>query len=189
MLALYSGGFCLSACLLKFVTLGISLCSDYANFTANALALPRTEHLGRQTISCDCVCTFTHPHTQWTVRAHPLQHIMSQIGIQIPYINVIPCIALLKALTRQITPSYSYSKVIGLMFFFLCDISYHTLKKQISFQIILSSSADCSNQALYKQHEQFLNAWNQTVNKFSPSLCRWSRYNRIKWAQSHIFSI
>lgn len=48
--ALYSGGFCLSACLLKFLSLGISLCSDYANFIAkaNAFALPRMERLGRQ---------------------------------------------------------------------------------------------------------------------------------------------
>lgn len=59
MLALYSRGFCLSACLLKFLSLGISLCSDYANFTAkaNAFALPRIEHLGRQTTACDCTCT------------------------------------------------------------------------------------------------------------------------------------
>lgn len=65
MLALYSRGFCLSACLLKFLSLGISLCSDYANFTAkaNAFALPRTERLGRQTTACHCTCTCSHTHT------------------------------------------------------------------------------------------------------------------------------
>jgi len=65
MLALYSGGFCLSACLLKFLSLGISLCSDDANFTAkaNAFALPTTERLGRQTVACDYMCTYCHTHT------------------------------------------------------------------------------------------------------------------------------
>lgn len=72
MLALYSRGFCLSACLLKFLSLGISLCPDYANFTAkaNAFALPRTERLGRQATACDCTCTCSHTHTHSHTQAH-----------------------------------------------------------------------------------------------------------------------
>lgn len=73
--------------------------------------------------------------------------------------------------------------------FFLCNASYHTLKKQFSFQIILSVSTDCSKQVLCKQNDIFLDVYNHTVNKYFSSLCRWSGYTRIKWAQSHTFPI
>ena len=55
----------MSACLLKLLSLGISLCSDYANFTAkaNAFALARIECLGRQATACDCMYTHAHTHT------------------------------------------------------------------------------------------------------------------------------
>lgn len=59
MLALYSRDFSMSACLLKFVSLGISLCSDYANFTAktNASALPRNAHFQMNTHTHTCTQT------------------------------------------------------------------------------------------------------------------------------------
>lgn len=76
--ALYSRGLCLSACLLKFVSLGISLCSDYANFTAkaNAFALPRIERCGRQ--ACDFALPVAHAHT------------VKHTGIQMAYMSSIP---------------------------------------------------------------------------------------------------
>ncbi len=51
----------MSACLLKFLSLGISLCSDYANSTAqaNSFALPRIERLGRVQL----VTAHAHAHT------------------------------------------------------------------------------------------------------------------------------
>lgn len=57
MLAFYSRDFSLSACLLKFFSLGISLCSDYANFTAKANAHCPEMHSFRQTN------THMHAHT------------------------------------------------------------------------------------------------------------------------------
>lgn len=48
--------------------------------------------------------------------------------------------------------------------FFLCDTSYHTVKKQFSFQIILSVSTDCSKPALCKQNDIFLDAYNHAVS-------------------------
>lgn len=65
MLAFYSGDFSLSACLLKFVSLGISLCSDYANFTAKANAHCPEMHSLRQTHTCT--------HTQYIITFTELQ--------------------------------------------------------------------------------------------------------------------
>lgn len=46
------------------------------------------------------------------------------------------------------------------------------IEKQFSLQIPLSVSTDCSKQALCKQNDIFLDAYNQTVNNYSSSLCR-----------------
>lgn len=91
MLALYSRGFCLSACLLKFVSLGISLCSDYANFTAkaNAFALPRIERLGRQAYDCKCTCSHTLSHSH-TLDSYSTLFQLWNPGIQVAYMRHIP---------------------------------------------------------------------------------------------------
>lgn len=59
MSALYSRGFCLSACLLKFPLLESPLSSDYANFTAkaNSFALARCERVQHATAHAHVTCT------------------------------------------------------------------------------------------------------------------------------------
>lgn len=73
MLALYSSDFSLSACLLKFVSLGISLYSDYANFAAkaNVSALPRNAHLQ----------TDRHTHTEYIIIFTELQMVYYMLAV------------------------------------------------------------------------------------------------------------
>lgn len=49
--------------------------------------------------------------------------------------------------------------------FSYATLFYHTLKKQFPLQIILSASTDCSKQALCKQNDIFLDAYNHEVKR------------------------
>ncbi len=168
----------MSACLLKFLSLGISLCSDYANFTAqaNSFALPRIERLGRQGAACDCTCTcsytYTHSHTQTRMQSGQLntystahyvcdrgpdgRHSLYHIVIGSHQENH----------TSLVLQQSNWTDVFP-MRHFLSHIG-----KQFSLQIPLSVSTDCSKQALCKHNDIFLDAYNQTANNYSSSLCR-----------------
>lgn len=135
MLALYGGDFSLSACLLKFFSLGISLCSDYANFTAkaNASALPWKTHFQ------------THTDTDMNT-----QHIVTLTDLQMAYCTTW-CWSVKQAPRWQISLVqclHLLSKFRMASGFVWCDIhtqnKHHSNEKctQFAFTVLLIRSSE-----------------------------------------------